>query len=138
MMHHSLLYVSKSTFPPSDAAEIVGQITATAIAANARTNLTGALVFTGTHFAQILEGSRVEIDKLMTAIGRDLRHTDLTVVERRDYPLRRFPNWSMAYLGPSSFVSRHVLRLIEQRNDAGALRASAWMSELLVEFTKAS
>lgn len=136
MTVHSLLYVSKSLLPNAIADDVVPQIAAASVLANGRTGLTGALVFTGSHFAQILEGDRREIDKLLAAIHRDARHTELNIIERIDVHARRFAGWSMAYMGPSRFVSRHIMQLIEGTSSERRRLAAAWMSELMIEFSK--
>lgn len=138
MTLQSLLYVSKSLLPAETADEAVEQIAAAATVANSRTQLTGALVFTGSHFAQILEGDGAEIDRLMAVIQRDTRHRELRIVDRKGISQRRFSDWSMAYMGPSQFVSRHVLQLLERSSTERTWRASAWMSDLMAEFAKAA
>lgn len=136
MTQHFLLYVSKSMLPAATADEAVRQISAASVLANSRTGLTGALVFTGNHFAQILEGDSAEINKLMAVIQQDGRHTELRIVDRKDIAQRRFSDWNMAYMGPSKFVSRHVLQLLEQTSAERAWRAAAWISDLMAEFSK--
>lgn len=138
MIYHSLLYVSKSTLNSASDYDAVQQIAKESALANIQIGLTGALIFTGTHFVQILEGDRAEIDRLLGVIERDARHTELRIVERKNIAQRRFSTWSMAYMGPSRFVSRHVQQLLEQTSGSRGWRASEWISDLMVEFAKAA
>lgn len=138
MTRHSLLYVSKSTLSEGSASGIVHEIAASSVEANKRVDITGALIFTGSYFAQILEGSRGEIDKLMAAIRKDSRHEELKIVERKDISERRFPSWSMAYMGPSQFVSRHVMRLLEEPGAEREWLGAKWMGDLMAEFSTVS
>ena len=71
---------------------------------NAGLLVTGALVATENRFAQVLEGPNANVDTLMVSILRDPRHTAINVI--RDTPIRRrtFPKWSLAYVGPSTYV----------------------------------
>jgi hypothetical protein len=81
-----------------DAADLQA-IHATAQRENARRNITGLLIFNGTHFLQIIEGEPEPLAQLVENLRRDPRHRGLEV--RHDTPIdeRSFPDWSME-LGP--------------------------------------
>lgn len=131
----SLLYVSRATIAPAQAATSVKNIVETATARNPGLGLTGALLFTGEYFAQVLEGSEASIDFLMADICRDPRHEQLMIADRGPIAERRFPDWSMAYFGPSQFVSRHVTRLLGDCSLSERDRASGWLADLMWQFT---
>lgn len=131
----SLLYVSRSVIPPEDSASAIREIVDVAQSRNAVLNVTGALLFTGTHFAQVLEGDDEAIEQLLASICRDPRHTDLRVVDRHAHRVRRYTNWTLAYCGPSPFVSRHVSRLLAQPSMPEHRRVAEWLAELLQEFS---
>lgn len=131
----SLLYISRSRIAPDRAEAVVAEIVATSVARNALAELTGALLFTGTHFAQVLEGEAAAIEDLMQRVTGDARHDELVIVEQGPLDYRRFDTWSMAYFGPSQFVSRHVMRLLGDPSPAERRRAAHWLGELLREFT---
>lgn len=130
----SLLYISRSTMSADDAKQGVDRIVATAVARNPALGLTGALLFTGSHFAQVLEGDATSIDLLMDAVRRDPRHDEILIVERVPLARRHFADWSMAYFGPSQFVSGHVTRLLNDRSPAEHRRGADWLRELLCAF----
>lgn len=116
-----------------DANTVCAQIVAGARKRNAQLDLTGALIFTGTYFAQVLEGRTKDINEMMVSLQRDPRHDMITIVNQSPIAERRFCEWKMAYQGPSDFVSRHVIRLLhtvgsEQR------RATEWLIQLAHEF----
>jgi len=123
----SLLYISQSCIPPSDAAAVIGSIVATSVEQNSARGLTGALLFTGTHF----------VDELMAKVLDDPRHNNLLVVTRECVAKRRFSDLSMAYFGPSQFVSRHVKRLLNDPSPVEKRRGAEWLTELLREFSSA-
>jgi hypothetical protein len=77
-----------------DAADLQA-IHATAQRENAPRNLTGLLIFNGTHFLQIIEGEPEPLAQLVENLRRDPRHRGLEV--RHDTPIdeRNFPDWSM-------------------------------------------
>ena len=62
---------------------------------NALDGVTGLLVFNGTHFLQIIEGSEDAIEDLIDRLRRDSRHTGFEIRDRRKIDERSFPDWSM-------------------------------------------
>jgi hypothetical protein len=62
---------------------------------NALDGLTGLLVFNGTHFLQIVEGTRAAVDALMVRLRQDPRHTGLEIRDERRIGARCFPGWAM-------------------------------------------
>lgn len=130
----SVLYISRSTIAPADAHGVVNQIVTTAMARNPGAGLTGALLFTGTYFAQVLEGQDDAIDALLARLRLDPRHDRLQIVDRNVVDQRQFAQWSMAYFGPSQFVARHVTRLVNDPSPSEHRRAAQWLTELMHEF----
>ena len=130
-----LLYISESQIEPTNAQPVVTQIVSRSVHNNAQKEITGALLFTGTHFAQILEGTPRSIEQLMSVLIEDPRHQNVRIVERSPISSRKFPDWKMAYFGPSQFVSRHVLRLLNENTQSEQRRATEWLTELAHEFS---
>jgi len=128
----SLLYVSCSNLGEGEAAAEIQRIVATARTRNSPLGISGALIFTGTHFAQFLEGPSVKIDLLMAAIRQDERHRDLRLVPTPPYSRRSFSDWSMAYGGSSLFVSRLVASAFQSQS---ADHDSKKLIRLMREFT---
>ena len=62
---------------------------------NALDWITGLLVFNGTHFLQIIEGTEEAIDDLVDRLRRDPRHTGFEIRDRHHVTARSFPDWSM-------------------------------------------
>ena len=60
--------------------------------------ITGVLIFNGTAFMQILEGSEAAIDGLTGRLASDPRHSNMSIRDSRLIEERSFPDWSMAYL----------------------------------------
>jgi hypothetical protein len=61
--------------------------------------VTGALLFSGTNFAQALEGPLPAVERIFEKIQRDARHCDVTVLHSGESDQRDFPSWSMALAG---------------------------------------
>lgn len=68
---------------------------------NAELGITGALLYNGSHFAQVLEGPRQALDAMIASIRADVRNENLTVAIDRKLPQRDFPDWSMAFAAKS-------------------------------------
>lgn len=112
-MLETVLYVSRSNLEPAVAQDIVAKIVTTAQRQNRKVGITGGLIFTGKHFAQVLEGSSEAIDQLLTTIATDDRHEAMQVLYKKPIASRFFFDWSMAYNGPSKRVEGHIAPLVE-------------------------
>jgi blue light- and temperature-responsive anti-repressor len=101
---YRLVYTSKNQMPGSEAgmAEAVAQILKTARRNNVRADVTGALMFNGGAFAQVLEGPRRGVEQIFERIQRDMRHGDVTILQCGPVESRGFTNWSMAFVGQSA------------------------------------
>lgn len=66
---------------------------------NLRVDVTGALLFNSSCFAQVLEGPLSAVEETFERIQRDTRHADVTVLELTMASAREFPAWSMAFAG---------------------------------------
>jgi hypothetical protein len=132
---HRLLYVSESHIEQSHVQSTVANIVAHSQVKNKQLGVTGALLFTGKHFAQILEGSPEAIDMLMAYIYSDTRHGKIVVIDKSPITRRRFADWQMAYHGPSQFVSRHVAKLLHPSSRSEQRRAVEWITDLAHEFS---
>ncbi len=86
-------YVSRSLAGPGD----VGRILEAAREQNSRHGVTGALLFTGGHFAQVLEGPAAAVAGTMRVIVADRRHEAVRRLIDGELAVRRFEAWSMAY-----------------------------------------
>lgn len=130
-----LLYVSNSLLG-ARASEDISQILSTARSRNVTLGVTGALIFTGAHFAQALEGEASAIDELMLSIMADPRHERIDVVRAGEQAQRKFAGWSMAYSGPSVFVEQRVVMLAKSEPNSRARNtASRALVKLMQEFS---
>lgn len=125
----SLLYLSKSNAAPSDVPAQVDAILAAARPRNLSLGVSGALLATSGRYAQILEGSRANVDVLMDYIRRDPRHRDIRVVLIEELEARRFANWSMAHVPPSQALDT-LLADLEGAKSSGEALAAAFVDML--------
>jgi hypothetical protein len=131
-----LMYASISRLPPEGAMLAVEAILKRARARNARRGLTGALLFTGQHFVQVLEGPAAAIDGLWGKLQTDPRHEGLVPAIHGPLQKRRFDNWAMSYSGPSQFVSKRVQLMFNVDDPVAQSRAADWVLDLMYQFSK--
>jgi hypothetical protein len=65
---------------------------------NAGDDITGFLVFNGTHFLQTIEGPERAIDRLLHRLRSDSRHTGFEIRDQRKIDARSFPDWPIEVL----------------------------------------
>ncbi len=73
-----LLYVSR--LAPGCTWEVVKEVVATARFNNPSHGITGALLFDGERFCQLIEGTQTNVRELQANIARDARHTEMQVL----------------------------------------------------------
>jgi Sensors of blue-light using FAD len=95
-MLHQVFYLSRAAGQVAD--RDIQQILVVSRRNNWRHGITGCLLYSGSHFAQTLEGDETVMRDLIDRIARDPRHTDFHVLFDRPLDRRRFGEWSMGYL----------------------------------------
>jgi hypothetical protein len=101
---YSLIYVSRSLLPVDHAAGEIESIIKASTARNAAAGVTGALLYTGTRFAQLLEGDEAAVLGIIASIAQDPRHCDLVILDQGPAGTRRFSSWSLLF-GHSTFAA---------------------------------
>lgn len=117
-----IVYVSEATpaaLTLTGLAEILGE----AQANNDRRDITGALAIGESHFLQILEGRRHELDALLQRLEHDPRHRSVSVLDRRTINVRMFEGWAMKGPLSSAGVAAFVDDIRHGRSPAAAAGA---------------
>lgn len=96
----TLAYTSRARLDLTD--EDLEQIHQTARHLNTLDGITGLLVFDGSRFLQIIEGTEAAIDDLVERLRRDRRHLAFEVRDERVVQSRSFAGWSMQLVRVSS------------------------------------
>ncbi|MFZ4405790.1 MAG: BLUF domain-containing protein [Paracraurococcus sp.] len=107
---YSLAYFSRNMIQ-GDAATVDAEITAildVARTKNRAAGITGALLFSGGCFAQVLEGPRGAVEDIFETIQNDERHRDVTILHLHPIETRSFPSWSMAYAGTTEGMQERL------------------------------
>lgn len=91
----SVIYISvvDPQLERSDIESLVGE----ARTNNARDALTGALLYNGQNFMQLLEGPVGKVESCLARIRIDRRHSGMVELRRRLVDAREFPDFSMHY-----------------------------------------
>jgi hypothetical protein len=93
---HHLFYVSACIDTLEEGA--IQEILDEARAHNAAHSITGVLIYSGSHFAQVLEGSESDLKALLASIRSDVRHQDVRTLLSAPLAVRQFDNWSMGFV----------------------------------------
>ncbi len=98
---YNLAYISKNTIKGNagDVSEQIRDILAAAHRNNPAKGVTGALLYSGGYFCQVIEGPEDVLEELFESIQMDGRHGDVTVLHFEPVESRGFSNWAMALAG---------------------------------------
>ena len=128
-----IIYVSDSNISSSGAQEELTRLVEQARCRNLSQGISGSLLFSGKHFAQLLEGSNVAVRELMHSILADPRHQNIQIILEEMVEERCLPNWGLGYAGPSIYVSKAIQRA--GRDAAKGKRGGAEiLKRMIVEF----
>jgi hypothetical protein len=102
---------------------------------NARTGLTGLLLYDGVRFLQALEGEEAALTATVTRIKADPRHRAFVELSRIPIETRAFGKWDMAWrrvsdLGEGATLTETVARLVAQVPDASTRALFAGFSQI--------
>ncbi len=105
-----IVYFSRSqgSGRAEDVADTIRAILSASRATNPGFGITGALLFDGNHFAQVLEGSVGAVTELLHHIQLDSRHSHIRFVQEEWITQRDFGGWAMAYVDEDA---GHAIRL---------------------------
>jgi hypothetical protein len=134
----SITYVSAAAEAMTD--DGVAAILVKSRANNRRLGLTGALLYHGGRFIQMLEGPEDQVRARFDVIAADPRHRSVQVVKETVITERQFPEWTMGFrpLSDSSikgfagfydfFDSRTALERLEHADNEGQ-QYLEWLAE---------
>ena len=100
---------------------------------NERNAVTGALIYSGSHFAQYLEGPPDALKAIIESILEDDRHEQITIVREDVITERRYPSWSLAFKGKSFFVDGIIRNAIDR---SGSVSSTNRLFRLVDEFAR--
>jgi Sensors of blue-light using FAD len=114
-MLRTWLYVSTSTLGANSDDEIAS-ICSVAGRRNPQLGLTGALIFSGGHFAQLLEGPSGAVEAMKASICSDDRHRDICTLPILTLDQRRYGRWALAYSGRATVIDSVLAQAVRERD----------------------
>ncbi|MDH7637801.1 BLUF domain-containing protein [Sphingomonas oryzagri] len=117
---HRWFYVSRCLLPANWVDAAVADIVKVSRIRNDSLRLTGALLFTGRRFAQYIEGAAEHVAAVQESIKRDARHGEVQTILAGAGEGRLFDDWSLAYAGPSLFLSAQVESVLDEAPHSAA------------------
>lgn len=104
MSVHQIVYCSRNRISgtSTDVEIEIGSILSVARAKNKKAGISGALLFSGDAFAQVLEGPLDAVEEIFERIQCDERHSDVVMLRNAESEARIFSDWSMAYVHPDA------------------------------------
>lgn len=98
---YHLAYISKNAIHGSQDVinEQVRSILHAAQKNNPALDVTGALLYSGGYFCQVIEGDNAVLEELFETIQMDPRHNQVTVLHFEPIEQRSFSEWAMAMAG---------------------------------------
>jgi hypothetical protein len=127
---HRLIYISDAVGSTGTSVLSIAQILGLAERNNRRDHITSGVMFHDGRCLQAIEGSRVDIDRLMNRLREDRRHTNLRVLVDKPIAERRFCEPMGLCRDPAS-----LLRLIGSPDMASL---TAYEAERIVDVKQAA
>jgi Sensors of blue-light using FAD len=109
-----LLYASRAI--ESIGAELIDEILAESRTENPQHGITGVLCVcqSGDVFMQVIEGGRIEVNRLYANLLRDRRHRDVLLLHYEEIFERRFGSWRMGAVDLGKINVNTVLKYSER------------------------
>jgi Sensors of blue-light using FAD len=97
-----LVYISRSTFVPTDANYLtnphIAEILSEARSYNKKNGIFGVLYFGDNHYLQCLEGESAAVLTLYKKITKDSRHEDIIMISNQPIDSIWFSQWNMKHV----------------------------------------
>ncbi len=103
-----IFYISVSTGAQRDSDGSLDDICAVSRRRNEEQDVSGALLYSGQYFAQVLEGEETAVRVIMSSILRDERHLSVAVLTDQAISERRFKGWTLAFARRSAFLNAQL------------------------------
>ncbi len=133
-MLQRLIYVSDCVEPNGPSLLNFAEILGVAGRNNRRDHLTGVLLHHDGQFLQVVEGSRVDLDRLLQKLRQDPRHANMRIMQHEAISARLFGNHPMGqcHIGPTArcLIAGRRLDELEAPQAMAVLKASCVMFDM--------
>ncbi|HSG62276.1 MAG TPA: BLUF domain-containing protein [Pseudomonadales bacterium] len=132
---YSMAYISKNKIPGTreDVKNQIASILESAQRNNPSLNVTGALLYSGGFFCQVIEGPEDNLEELFETIQMDDRHGDVTVLHFHEISERGFSDWSMAFAGIEETMRFDIEGIKKSKDDLALLETGKNLVAVLEE-----
>ncbi len=100
---------------------------------NGRVGVTGALFYNTVFFAQVLEGSFGQVQRIFERLQMDARHSDLVVLQSGFVGQRDFPDWSMAFAAVSAEIELPARAGFSRAHTLAAQEVMSFLREVVIK-----
>lgn len=116
---YNLAYISKNTISGTEdeIKQEINDILAAAHRNNPKLDVTGALLYSGGYFCQVIEGPEDVLEELFETIQMDARHGEVTVLQFEPIEERGFLNWAMALAGIENTMRFDVDGVLKNKDE---------------------
>lgn len=104
-----IIFISKSA-PETHYGTLLDLLSQTKVN-NPQRGITSVLIWDGTFFLQVLEGTDDVLESLIEKIRKDIRHFDVKIISDETISERAIDSWYMSYIN-SSKIARNMLTTI--------------------------
>ena len=115
---YSLAYISRNVIEGSrdELKAEIKSILASAHKNNPTLGVTGALLYSGGYFCQVIEGPAGVLEALFEKIQFDDRHRQVTLLHIEPIERRRFGEWAMAFAGIDENMRFDTEGIVDSKN----------------------
>lgn len=130
---YNLAYISESTLKgdPERIQYQIEDILAAAQRNNPAMGITGALLYSGGYFCQVIEGPMEALEDLFETIQLDDRHKAVTVLHFEPTDERGFSEWAMALAGIDDAMRPDVAGIRASKDEIDTHEAGQNMVDML-------
>lgn len=128
----SWLYISSCMLARDDCDFQVQYIVNVSKRRNADLTITGALIFSGDHFLQRIEGPPDSVAAVKRSILADPRHSRIRTLAEGFMEERAFDGWALAYGGRSQFVEKTIAKTLKRFDESAQSGAEDFLRLLRV------
>ena len=135
---YHLAYISKNAIQGTkdEVSAQIEDILRSAHRNNPARGISGALLYSGGYFCQVIEGQEDQVEELFEIIQMDPRHAEVRVLQFVEIEQRGFGQWSMALAGVEDQGSLKVEGMLDSKDQiemAQSAQALVQMMERLVK-----
>jgi lipase chaperone LimK len=98
--------------------------------------VTGALLYSGGYFCQVIEGPEAVLEELFESIQMDRRHGDVTVLHFKPVEARGFSEWAMALAGIEDHMRFDIEGIRASKDDLTMQEAGRDLVSVLEQLVK--